>query len=89
MVQLQRNPPENGEGRCRVAERKSQHVCVHEELQLWEPGDAWGDGKHSPCPRAPGCSLGGLCLCSGMLSQQEEAGDAFCSGVVQRAGWDP
>lgn len=41
MVQLQRNPPESGEGRCRVAERKFQQVWMHEELQLWELGGFW------------------------------------------------
>lgn len=73
-----------------MAERKSQHVCVREELQLWEPGDGWGDGKAAPCPSAPLLvPLDALWEGSGMVSQQEQAGDVFCSGVVQGAGWDP
>lgn len=98
MVQLQRNPPENEERRWRVAERKYQHVCVHEELQLWELGDVFGVMETLPQRRCPGPSRcppllgalweGWLCAQSWVSqNQQEKAGDVFCSDVVQGTGW--
>lgn len=88
MVQLQRNPPENGERRWRVVERKYQHVCVHEELQLWELGDVLGVMETLPQRRCPGPSRcpplldalweGWLCAQSWVSQNQQEKAVGMC-----------